>query len=70
MQVKNIDGFNCEFTEEYGMTSVMIEKGNYCSSLDFADDTGELLSTDTGNTIRVSPRTLAKIRAWADSLGY
>lgn len=70
MQTTTINGFNCEFEEEYGMTSVMIEKGSYCSSLDFANDTGEILNDYTGATMPISPRTLAKIQAWADSLGY
>ena len=69
-QQTTIDGFNCEFTEEYGMTDVVIEKGRYCSSLNFANDHGAIMNYDTGFTTRLSPRTVAKIQAWADSLGY
>jgi len=67
---KTIEGFNCEFCEELGMTDVMIEKGLFCSSLEFALHHGEIINYDTGNTLKINPRTIAKIQAWADSLGY
>jgi hypothetical protein len=65
-----INGLNCEFSEEYGMTSVMIERGDFCSSLDFLEDHGGIMNHDTGNTMRINAPTIRKIKAWADSLGY
>jgi hypothetical protein len=67
---KTIDGYNCEFCEELNMTDVQIEKGSFCSSLEFAHQHGGIMNYDTGNTARMNPRTIAKIQAWADSLGY
>ena len=52
------------------MTSVMIEKGAFCSSLDFLEDHGGIMNYDTGNTMRINAPTIRKIKAWADSLGY
>jgi hypothetical protein len=65
-----IDGFNCEFTLEMGMTSVMVEKGSFCSSLDFIEHHGAIMNDDTGMTRRVSAPTIRKIKVWADALGY
>jgi hypothetical protein len=67
---KTIDGFNCEFTDEWGTTSVMIQRGRFCSSLDFAEMHGEILDDFNGTAIPVSSHSLARIQRWADSLGY
>jgi hypothetical protein len=65
---------NCDVTlqEEEGTISCLIEHGDYCSSLSVAEDFGTL----EGSSDRVSyfyeidPRTVAKIRTWAEEYGY
>jgi hypothetical protein len=48
----------------------MIQKGRFCSSLDFAEMHGEILDDFNGTAIPVSSHSLARIQRWADSLGY
>ena len=65
----NIGSFWCEFEEEMGMTSVVIEKAGFCSTLDFAEMHGFLLH-DNGNTYPVPSYVLSKIKRWAENMGY
>jgi hypothetical protein len=70
MTTATIQGFKVEFTEEYGTTDVMIQYGNFCSSLEFAKAYGELENGKTGDMYPIKATAVAKIQAWADTLGY
>ena len=67
---KVIHGFECEFEEEMGMTSVWICKGGYSASLEYLTQNDELINYTTGTFLPVSPHTIKVICSWANKVGY
>lgn len=70
---KTFGPYEAELRIEYDgddlVSSCMITKGDYCSSLGWAED-HELLTDWDGNEIRISRKELDRIRAWAEDNGY
>ena len=69
----NINGFTVTFMEYDDCTgntnNCYVEKGRFSHSLSLLQDLGEF-DDGEGNTLAISPATLAKIEAWAEKQGY
>lgn len=64
-----IDGFGVTLTVGDGVSECLIEFDEYGGTLDFVEEYGIILNDDI-NEMMVPKKTIAEIKAWAESEGY